>query len=189
MYIFVGSENPVKINAVVGAASETWPDIQVIGCNVPSGISEQPRTDEETKKGALNRAHRALEDGLVQLKADGKDTTALGVGLEGGVMEVGTEMWSTVWAAVVDIDGNEFVSNGARFKIAPIVAELIRAGKELGPLIAQLTNVTDVRRKQGFIGIVTDGFVDRTEEYMGIAKLALGLWYGRNWQQKIESQK
>jgi non-canonical (house-cleaning) NTP pyrophosphatase len=44
-----------------------------------------------------------------------------------------------------------------------------------------VTGVNDVRSKQGMIGVVTGGFVDRTEEYSSIAKLALGLWYGREW--------
>jgi len=32
------------------------------------------------------------------------------------------------------------------------------------------------------IGVVTNNFVDRTEEYSAIIKMALGLWYGRTWQ-------
>jgi non-canonical (house-cleaning) NTP pyrophosphatase len=42
-----------------------------------------------------------------------------------------------------------------------------------------LSGEKDVRSKQGMIGIITNGFVDRTEEYTGITKMALGLWYGR----------
>ena len=56
----------------------------------------------------------------------------------------------------------------------------------MGPLVSKITGESDVRKKQGFIGVLTDGFVDRTEEYSGIAKMALGVWYGRNWQQTLE---
>lgn len=185
MKIFVGSENPVKINAVVNAALETWPDIQVAGFNVPSGVSEQPRTDEETSTGALNRAKAALEDGL---SVEGESKTQeefLGVGLEGGVTNIQGELWNTVWVAVVDAAGNEFIANGARFRLPKVVSNRIEAGQEMGPVISQLVSEKNVRQKQGFIGIVTEEFVDRTEEYASIAKLALGLWYGRNWERNI----
>jgi len=49
-HIFVGSANPVKINAVVAAASETWPSVRVIGHDVASGVSSQPVGDNETRE-------------------------------------------------------------------------------------------------------------------------------------------
>ena len=185
MHIFVGSQNPVKINAVTIAASETWPTAIVEGFDVPSGIDEQPIGDKMTRQGALNRAHAALHDGAAHFDLE-KGAVALGVGLEGGVMEFGDEMWSTVWVAVVDTQGVTAEANGARFKVPEVVAEKIRAGEEMGPLVSKITGESDVRKKQGFIGVLTDGFVDRTEEYSGIAKMALGVWYGRNWQQTLE---
>lgn len=186
MNIFVGSQNPVKVNAVVNAASESWSDVVVQGLDVPSGVSEQPRTDAQAKTGALNRAHAALEDGLVQIETSNPDRPdVLGIGLEGGVTEFEGELWNTVWAAVVDSDGNEFLANGARFRLPDSVAEQIEAGEEMGPLMARLAGEDNVRQKQGFIGIVTDRFVDRTEEYTAIVKLALGLWHGRHWERKL----
>ncbi|MBT4358433.1 MAG: DUF84 family protein, partial [Candidatus Pacebacteria bacterium] len=38
MQIYVGSTNPVKINSVINAASETWPEVQVQGFKTASGI-------------------------------------------------------------------------------------------------------------------------------------------------------
>lgn len=185
MRIFVGSLNPVKINAVVQAASETWPDVQVMGFDVPSGIPDQPWGDEETRTGAENRAKAALEDGISHFGIDNPDELdLLGVGLEGGVTELDGQVWSTVWAAVVDSEGSLKTANGARFEVPEVLAERIRRGEEIGPAIADISDEHDVRRKQGMIGIVTDGFVDRTEEYATIAKLALGLWHGRNWQKQ-----
>jgi len=191
MRIYLGSENPVKINAVIAAASETWPDVQVIGCNVPSGVNDQPLSDAETKTGALNRARAALEDGLTMLKQANQpldEENILGLGLEGGVEDVDGEMWSTVWGVVVDSLGNEFFSNGARFKIDELLATRIRAGQELGPIISQIAGESQVNRKQGFIGIATNNFIDRTEEYASIAKLTIGLWYGRHWKNKLAKQ-
>lgn len=185
MHIFVGSHNPVKINSVVGAASETWPGVHVEGFDVPSGISEQPLSDKETKQGAINRAITALDEGLTKFEVDGfefTDDEVLGVGLEGGVFEdEDGQMWSTVWAVVTDKTGFFEYANGARFQVPDIVADRIRKGEEMGPIISKVVGESDVRKKQGMIGITTKGFVDRTEEYQGIAKLALGLWYGRDW--------
>ncbi|HEX7018338.1 MAG TPA: inosine/xanthosine triphosphatase [Patescibacteria group bacterium] len=183
MHIFVGSTNPVKINAVVNATSETWPDVIVEGFEVPSGISEQPMSDEETRQGATNRAKAALEAGLKGHSSTGE---ALGIGLEGGVFKQGPELWSTVWVVVVDKDGNMSESNGARFKVPDQIAQPILKGGEMGPVVSQLFGRNDIKQKQGAIGVITQGFVDRTEEYTGIAKLALGLWYGRDWYQTIK---
>ena len=185
MHIFVGSHNPVKINSVINASSETWPGVVVEGFDVSSGIPEQPIGDKVTKTGAMNRAKAVLAEGLNKYQNDGRNFTndeVLGVGLEGGIFEDDEgQMWSTVWAVVVDKTSFMEFANGARFKVPNIVAEKIRKGEEMGPIISQVVGEADIRKKQGMIGITTKGFVDRTEEYQGIVKLALGLWYGRNW--------
>lgn len=182
MNIYIGSTNPVKINAVIIAASEHWPECRVTGLSVPSGVSEQPKSDDETYRGALNRATSVLSAGLSQTTAGKEALVSLGIGLEGGVFEKEKgELWSTVWAVVVDQSGHTTTANGARFKIPTIVADKIQAGEEMGPVIGQIVKDEDVKKKQGMIGIITQNFVDRTEEYSGIAKLALGLWYGRGW--------
>lgn len=187
MHIFVGSLNPVKINAVVQAASETWSTVNVQGIDVPSGIADQPMSDEETRKGAFNRAKSALEDGLRTMdNLEDLASGVLGVGMEGGVfLNEDQELWSTVWAAVVDEEGNLFESNGARFKIPDSIAKKILAGAEMGPVVSKMFDGADVRRQQGAIGVITNNFVDRTEEYSGIMKMALGLWYGRDWEKLL----
>lgn len=184
MHIFVGSTNPVKINAVVTAASETWPEVQVEGFAVASGIPAQPISNEQTKLGAENRATAALAAGSKLLSSHTPTVDSgsmLGVGLEGGVFQQGDQLWSTVWAVVADQHGQLFHSNGARFQVPAVVARQIMSGGEMGPIVAQLTGVDDVRQKQGMIGVITKGFIDRTEEYTGIIKMALGLWYGQGW--------
>lgn len=51
MKVAVGSENPVKIQAVAEAFEKVWPKkkFEVIGTKVPSGVSDQPMSDEESK--------------------------------------------------------------------------------------------------------------------------------------------
>ena len=90
MHIFVGSHNPVKINSVINASSESWPDVVVEGFDVPSGIAEQPIGDKVTKTGAINRAKAVLAEGLKKYEVEGFEFASdevLGVGLEGGVFD------------------------------------------------------------------------------------------------------
>ncbi|MBT4124543.1 MAG: DUF84 family protein [Candidatus Pacebacteria bacterium] len=194
MKIFVGSANPVKVNAVLAAAIETWPDVVARGFEVESGVSDQPKSDEETKQGAINRAKAALEKGLFQYKKNSTDENIenndyiLGVGMEGGIVDLGKEMWSTVWAAVIDQKGNLALSAGARFQVPNSVANKIRQKIEMGHAVAHIIGEKDmnkIKQEQGLIGILTDGFIDRTEEYHGIIKLALGIWYGGDKAKKI----
>ncbi len=189
MIIFVGSTNPVKINAVKIACSQTWPEIEILGIEVESGVNAQPRTDEETRQGASNRAQNVLIAGIKTLAPEQLEThknSMLGVGLEGGIYEPKkNELWSTVWACVTDETNQEFESNGARFKLPSIISEKLLAGAEMGPAVGQLFADPSIKQKQGAIGVVTKGFVDRTEEYAIIVKLALGLWYGQGFEKQI----
>lgn len=188
MTFFVGSTNPVKINAVRLAAGDTWPDLEVLGFETKSGVPDQPLTDEQTRAGAINRASSALKQGLAALAAEQQSHEFLGFGLEGGVLTDGQgQMWSTVWAAVITPDGDIFEANGARVKVPTVVADAIRRGEEMGPIMQQLTGFQDVRKKQGMFGIITNNFVTRTEEYGSIAKMALGLWYGQDWDAQLSS--
>ncbi len=182
MKIYVASTNPVKINSVINAASETWPEVEVKGFSTESGVPEQPIGDDVTREGAENRAKAVLK--IAQ--DEGIDQDFLGVGLEGGVfLDENQVMWATVWAAVIDLEENIYHSNGARFKVPEKIAELIKSGEEMGPVVAQIVGEGNVKQKQGMIGVITHNFVDRTEEYTGIVKLALGLWYGRDWLKNL----
>ena len=179
MHIFLGSTNLVKINAVTQAASEAWPNVKVIGVDAKSGVSDQPWGDEETRLGAENRARAAL------VLARKQESTAeiIGMGMEGGVYEEKNgELWNTVWTAIIDLEGNIVVANGERFLLPISLSKLIREGKEMGPAMDELIGSKDIKHQQGMIGVITKRFIDRTEMYAGLAKLALGLWYGRDWE-------
>jgi inosine/xanthosine triphosphatase len=183
---FVGSSNPVKIEAVRLAVSGQWPDSQVTGIEVASGVSDQPMSDDETKQGSENRARAVLAAGLKQTPSLAQDAVALGIGLEGGVFEAGRgEMYSTVWVSVCDQSGSFWQANGARILVPQIIADRIRAGEEMGPVVQAITGEQDVRQKQGMFGVITKDFVNRTEEYSAIAKIAVGVWFGQDWQQAL----
>ncbi|NCN06742.1 MAG: DUF84 family protein [Candidatus Pacebacteria bacterium] len=181
MKIAVGSTNPVKLTAVRIAAQGQWPDAVVEGFAVASGVAEQPRSDAETRQGAENRARAAL--------AVGGSKTTLGMGLEGGIHTFEGDLWSTVWVAVVDSAGRFCESNGARFKLPKTIADKLAIGEEMGPAVSKLFAGDNIKQKQGAIGVITKNFVTRTQEYASIAQLALGLWFGRDWEKAIQTNK
>ena len=61
MKIAVGSTNPVKVEAVRQTISRIWSEAEIIPIAVPSGVSEMPMSDEETRTGARNRALAARD--------------------------------------------------------------------------------------------------------------------------------
>lgn len=187
--IFVGSTNPVKIQAVTLAVAGLR-QCQVNGIEVASGIPEQPLTDAVTCRGARTRARHVWLAGKKKLHGELDKQTVqnpriLGVGLEGGVFCRGPELWSTVWAAVTEDGTHVFESNGARFRLPEILAKPILAGEEMGSVLSRLFNGADIKRQNGGIGVMTNNYVTRTEEYSSIAKLAIGLWYGQDWQRGL----
>lgn len=182
-HFFVGSANPAKNKAVRQAVVKTWPEAIIKGHDVGSGIPDQPMGDEETRRGAINRACRALEWGrTTETLTD--EQLGLGIGLEGGVLQWGTELWSTVWVAVTDGQVTT-TANGARMQIPEVVARPLLEGKEMGPVVAEFVGEEDVRSKQGYIGVITHNFVTRAEEYGNIARMAIGLWYGYGWEERL----
>src|SRR5688500_10052517 len=88
----VGSTNSAKLEAVHRALARLAPGCAVEGVDVPSGVGRQPFGDEETRRGARERARTALRE-------SGADVA---FGLEGGVIFERDEPWLVSWVAVVD---------------------------------------------------------------------------------------
>ena len=161
MHVAVGSENPVKIDAV----ARLLPDARVSAVAVDSGVPEQPRGREETVEGAQNRAEAAL---------DAPDA-ALGVGLEGGVADRDrpSGLWLVMWAAVTDGTEMSFGS-GPSIRLPDAVADRVRAGRELGPVLDEELGRADVSEQEGAIGVYTDGNVTRADALASGVAGALG---------------
>ncbi|WP_245588505.1 DUF84 family protein, partial [Deinococcus pimensis] len=56
----VGSLNPAKVTPAREVFARLFPELEVAGADVPSGVRAQPLGFEETREGALNRARGAL---------------------------------------------------------------------------------------------------------------------------------
>ncbi len=163
MKVAVGSNNPVKIEAVAHVLNRVYHGLEVIGLEVLSEVSDQPWGDEETRQGAVNRAQRAL----AEAEAD------LGVGLEGGIIETEYGLMTCAWCAIVNQQGVVGLGGGVNILLPPPVALALKEGRELGTAMDQLTGLTDTKRKMGAVGILTDGLSNRQEAYEHLVKMAL----------------
>lgn len=179
MRVVVGSQNPVKVWAVEEAFRKYWPEIAVVGVEVVSGVGEQPMSENETMIGARQRARAALE---VDRVAD------YGVGLEGGVTEIGSRMFECAWACVVKrpadakaMAGEEGLGGGLYFELPDKIAQRIRKGGELGPIMDEMTGEENVKQKGGAIGMFSKGRLDRRQAYVQIVLSALIKFVSPEW--------
>lgn len=173
MRVAIGSSNPVKVEGARQALEEVhrslgiYGELQVIGVAVNSQVGDQPFSEEETHWGALNRAQAALQ-------AD--QQAQLGIGLEGGVSEQEEGLFSTVWVCIADAKGRTQCVNGNRFLLPDDIAAGIRAGNEMGDVMADLTGKTNIKQQEGMIGTLTGGVITRRDAYAYLTKLAYSLW-------------
>jgi inosine/xanthosine triphosphatase len=160
--IAIGTTNQAKVAAVRSVFSSEH--YTLVPTDVPSDVSVQPLSDHETRQGAINRAKHALQ----------KENADIGIGLEGGVMEIDGELWLCNWGALADRDGTVITAGGARIPLPFEVAKGIRAGRELGDVMAEYTGERNIRHKEGAIGVFTNGYVDRAGMFRHIVQLLVG---------------
>ncbi len=163
MKVAVGTDNPVKCRAVRNVMRRLFPGAQVVSRQVPSGLPEQPFGDEDTRRGAVNRAHAAR----LAVHSD------WGVGIEGGVVESEHGMMTCAWCAIEDRSGRVGIGGSTNMLLPEEVAGRVRAGDELGKAMDEFAKLTDVKRKMGAIGVMTKGLTDRQRAYEFIVKMAV----------------
>ena len=176
--IAVASTNPVKVQAALAGFQQMFPEesFQSEMVNTPSGVGDQPDSDEETFRGALNRARRAAE---LAPKA------AYWVGIEGGVQECTFEqcegeMMAFAWVVVIKKDEggrmkDDDVGKGrtGTFFLPKAVIRLIRQGKELGEADDAVFGRSNSKQENGAVGILTGDVIDRARLYEQAVALAL----------------
>lgn len=163
MKVYVGSTNKTKVKAV----EKVFADYTVEGLAVDSQVSAQPKCDEETIKGAYNRAS-SLPKGIR-------------IGLEAGVQLTLGVLYLTNFGVLIDEDDNVYYAGGTRIPLPDDVKEKIfTEGLELSVVMMQLTNINGINHKSGAIGYYTDNQVERIDIFIHIAKLLYGQYlHGR----------
>lgn len=158
--IVVGSTNKTK----VGAVKEHFHAHDVEAYDASSGVSSQPKSDEETRLGAYNRAKNARS--LYE--------NCIGIGLEGGVMQLADKLYLCNWGVLIDENNNMFTASGARIELPNIFIEQIEAGKELSDIMEQYTKKKGIRHYEGAVGIFTNGRILRQQLFEHVVLLLKG---------------
>lgn len=163
--LVIASINPVKVQAAVNGFRRLFPDaeLNVVTVSVPSDVAHQPLSDEETLRGALNRSNNARR---AQPQAD------YWIGIEGGVQTLNDEFAAFAWIVVRSATLSGQARSGTFF-LPPAVAELIRAGKELGEADDLVFGRSNSKQENGAVGILTGNVIDRTQLYEHAMILAL----------------
>ncbi|MBD7943478.1 MULTISPECIES: DUF84 family protein [Psychrobacillus] len=162
--ILIGTNNRAKTKAVEVVAGKFYPDAIFVNQEVSSQVSNQPMSNEETRQGAINRAKRLMQD------FDG----TFGIGLEGGVQEISDTMYVCNWGALATKTGEVFTATGAGVALPKEIADSLKEGAELGPIMDVYTNKKGIRHHEGAIGVFTNGFVKRSDMFEHIMLLLIG---------------
>ena len=163
--VAVASKNRVKVEAARAAFQAMFPDeaFELIGFSVESGVSSQPLSNEETLRGAMNRA-----EAVSQLDP-GADYW---VGVEGGLHDSGDEIEAFAWAVVKNRD-RVGKARTASFFLPPEIISHIHDGKELSEADDLVFNRQGSRHSEGAVGLLTGGLIDRTTYHETAVLLAL----------------
>jgi len=163
--VIIASKNPVKINATQKAFERVFPaeNFEFIGMQVPSFVSNQPMSDEETLEGAINRAENAK---LARKDAD------FWVGIEGGIKTDGIDMDAFGWMIVLS-EKRFGQARSCSFPLPPYVARAVNAGQELGHVNDAFFKMHNSKQGGGAVGSLTNNLVTRMDLYVQPLILAL----------------
>lgn len=159
----VASANPVKLTAAKEAFLLAFKaTIEIIPVDVPSGVSDQPMTFNETRLGAKNR----VENAKAATKAD------YYIAFEGGVDVY--EDGPKTFAVICISNGKETIYGQSALLPLPnsVYAKLLE-GIELGTAMDDLFNTQNIKQKGGAIGQLTKGIETRMSIYKSATILAL----------------
>jgi inosine/xanthosine triphosphatase len=127
--------------------------------------------DTECIAGARGRARTALS------MTDGD----LGLGLEGGVQSINGQLFLTGWVVIVDRRGRESMASAARVPLPPAVSQAVQSGRELGPVMDELTGREKTNHAEGAIGILTHQLMTRQRSFEAGIAYALAPWLNPEW--------
>jgi len=156
MIIKIASQNPTKVEALREIIQD-YPDLkmaEVVAISVPSEVSEQPKSLEETIRGAMNRSHNAFSDCYYSF------------GVESGLMAVPYTKTGYMDVCVCSIfDGSNYHLGLSSAWEAPIkvVDYMVNEGLDMNDAAfkAGLTKDKKVGSADGLVGIVTKGRLTR----------------------------
>jgi inosine/xanthosine triphosphatase len=181
--IAIGSKRGPKINAVKQALevlSPSFPpatEFELVGFEVPSGVSHTPLSHEELMRGARQRA-----EALVAMARKNGSEWHYFVGLEGG-LDIIHETASPLsthsdlahgsrrrvllesWAYVSDGARGHYGRSGGIELPEPLVREVLENGTELALAIDRFAGMAGIRDAQGAWGVLSGDLISRQEAF------------------------
>lgn len=166
--IKIASPNPVKIQALKEIIQDYshLRDAEVVAVDVSSGVGDQPKSLEETIKGAMNRAKNAYSD------------CDYSFGIESGLMAVPHTKTGYMDVCVCAIfDGREHhLGLSSAWEMPKKVAEyILHDGLDMNEAAykAGLTKNQEIGSAEGLVSIVTRGRLTRKEYTQECIRTAL----------------
>lgn len=155
MLVTVGSTNPTKITPVTEIFQHHFPEVRVVGVAVTSGVSDQPKNDDEMYQGALNRANAALKQ---------VEEADYGVGIEGGLHKYSYGWLERSLIVIVDKKGQIGVGASGGLVLPPAVMQkVLKENKNLEEAMDELFGTTKIGEGIGMFGLLTKEVVTRSE--------------------------
>lgn len=148
MDIAVGSVNQVKVAAVRSVMERVYGDVRITAVDVSSGVPPQP-FEGQTHQGSENRARAALGD------------HDMAVGIEAGVFEMLDGLYDIQHCTIISRDGRVTYGHGSGFRYPDSIADLVRKGMTVGDAVKEVYGNTEIGKKQGAIGLLSKGLIDR----------------------------
>ena len=152
LIINVGTGNQLKVKAVAAVAAGLYSKVRVQGVSVESGVAPEP-LEQDVVLGAITRAKKALGSG------------DFGVGIEAGLFwnESVRDHLDVQYCAIVDKAGRLTVGHGPGFAYPPAVVALVEKGMTVGQAMERITGISGMGSRQGAIGYLSRGHVNREQ--------------------------
>lgn len=177
MKILISSTNKVKIDGATLAFQNYFDNFEIEGIKVSSNVSEEP-VNEDIYNGAKNRV-----DNLIKYAKDNNIEADYFLGVESGITnKLGS--WIIINVAIIT-DKNGYTSWGTSqgFPVPnKYVDEIIST--DLGKVMDRIFNETNLRSKEGGIGILTNKVITRTDITRDAFIMALSMHINEIWNNK-----
>ncbi|WP_372761298.1 inosine/xanthosine triphosphatase [Pseudoalteromonas sp.] len=162
--IIVGSKNPVKISAAKQVFTQYFPEytIDCQGVDAPSNVPDQPIGEQQTRLGAQNRVAYCKQHYQAHYYV---------------AMEGGAEQFSygpaTFAYVVIDNANNQAIGRSSNLPLPQVLYNALVNGAELGDVMDNAFNTTNIKQRGGAIGLLTNDHATRQSTYTQALTLAM----------------
>ena len=149
--VAVATGNQTKVRAVKNVFTQVFGYVEMV--EVPTGNAGTQPVGDGTIQGSIDRAKAAIDDS----DAD------FGVGIEAGLFRVPKldKHFDVQYCAIIDSEGNMTVGHGPGFEYPPSVTRSALNGVPVGEVMSKLTGIERIGHRNGSIGYLSNGVIDR----------------------------